>query len=214
MGDILYDATGWRHWLAEHLCALGITIDYPMLVEGWESALVPVYLGQKNYWDAFTGFIEQLGVTPSDIEPIRSLAEEQGRAFSKSHAAFPGVAEGLAELKEHDLRLAVLSDTESTQSRVHEKLKRLGLDSYFDAVVTSFDIKAVKPMPQAFDAGLTAIGAVKQSSAFVGHDMDELQGSTEFGLYSIAYNYTPLAPADYHAETFAEVVRTLLTKQG
>lgn len=215
VGDIVYDATAWRRWLADRLAQLGADIDYPRLKAGWEAALVPVYLGEQDYWAAFAGYIGGLGEQGLDtknlnLEGLADEARQKGAECSAAHEPFPGVAEGLKRLRAGGIAVAALSDTESPRARVEAKLTRFGLDGLFNAIVTSVDIRAVKPMPEAFSAALAALGLQTADCAFVAHDVDELQGSTEFGLYTIAFNYTPGAPADFHAEAFSEVVDEVL----
>ena len=213
MGDILFDATPWRRKVAAHLASRGVDIDYKRLVPLWEHALVPVYTGKRPYWDAFRDFVGARGLDAAEVE----LAESEARRFAsevKERVLFDGVADTLAKLHESGLRLAVLSDTESTESVVRRRLEKLGVSPYFEAAVTSFDLGYVKPMPEAFQAALDRIGCSKDEAAFVAHDVDELEGAMAFGLYTVAYNYEPGAPANRHLEHFSELVEAVLPATG
>lgn len=208
MGDIFFDATPWRRKVAAYLADQGMDIDYSRLVPLWEKALVPVYVGKKPYWEAFGQFVSDVGLTEEQAVEAESAAR-QFSAEIKERVLFDGVADTLAELKKRGLKLAVLSDTESGEQAVRERLVRLGIEQHFDAVLTSHDLGAVKPMPEAFEAALEQVGCQVGEAAFVAHDLDELEGSMQFGLKTIAYNYEPGVPADHFLDHFSELVNAV-----
>jgi putative hydrolase of the HAD superfamily len=205
MGDIFYDATPWRRAVTAALCEHGVAIEFAEFVRRWEAELVPVYVGQKPYWDAFAKLLSNFALDADTREKITAMAREKARA-AEERTLFPGVAETLDRLHALGVKLAVLSDTESCESRVRERLAAMGIERYFDAVVTSADIGFVKPMQEAFAAALDRIGVARTNAAFVGHDEDELAGAKAFGLLTIAYNHVPGAPADRYLNEFAELV--------
>ena len=205
MGDIFYDATPWRRTITAALVERGVAIEFPEFVRRWEAELVPVYLGRKPYWDAFGELLDAFALEAVRRAEIVAIARDKARAVEQ-RTLFPGVAETLAELHRRGLKLAVLSDTESREARVRERLSAMGIERFFDAVVTSVDIGFVKPMPEAFAAALERIGIAKQDAAFVGHDEDELTGAAEFGLRTIAYNFVPGVAADDYLSEFSELL--------
>ncbi len=205
MGDIFFDATPWRRAVSAALVERGAPIDFAEFVRRWEAELVPVYLGRKPYWDAFVDLLAGFSLDAARREEVAAIAREKARAAER-RTLFPGVAETLAELHRRGVKLAVLSDTESREPRVRERLAAMEIEDYFDAVVTSIDIGYVKPMPEAFAAALGRLGVEKNAAAFVGHDEDELTGATAFGLTAIAYNYTPGVAADHYLNDFSELL--------
>ncbi|GAG39702.1 unnamed protein product, partial [marine sediment metagenome] len=100
---------------------------------------------------------------------------------------------------------AVLSDTESDEKNARRMLSSLGIEQYFDAVVTSRDIGYAKPAREAYQAAADALGVAPDRCGFVGHDADELAGAKEVGLCAIAYNSHPGAPADVHIDHFSKL---------
>jgi HAD superfamily hydrolase (TIGR01509 family) len=206
MGDIFYDATPWRRTITAALVERGIAIEFPEFVRRWEAELVPVYLAKKPYWNAFGELLTKFPLDASQREEIVGIAQEKARAV-EARTLFPGVAETLAELHRRGIKLAVLSDTESPEAKVRQRLAAMGIEQYFNAVVTSVDIEYVKPMPEAFAAALDRIGVEKQDAAFVAHDEDELTGAREFGLLTIAYNYTPGVAADHYLSDFSSLIK-------
>lgn len=205
MGDIFFDATPWRRAITAALVERGAAIDFGEFVRRWEAELVPVYLGRKPYWEAFADLLTGFPLDDAGREQVTAIAHDRARAAER-RTLFPGVAETLKELHRRGVKLAVLSDTESRESRVRERLAALGIEAYFAAVATSIDIGYVKPMPEAFAAVLSLLSVEKHAAAFVGHDEDELVGAKAFGLTAIAYNYAPGVPADFFLRDFAELL--------
>ena len=205
MGDIFFDATIWRRWLAEHLQALGTEIDYPGLCRSWDAKLVDVYMGRRVYWDAFCEFLGELGLRSGDIEHTIAACRQKA-AEIENRTLFDGVAETLRQLSQKRVKLAVLSDTESHESRVRQRLADLGIEKRFDAVVTSIDIGHVKPEPAAFAAVLDRLKVEAGASIFVGHDCDELEGAMRCGLTAVAFNYHDDVPANHYIEHFSQLI--------
>lgn len=208
MGDIFFDATPWRRTITAALVERGVAIEFAEFVRRWEAELVPVYLGRRPYWEAFGELLGAFSLDAGQREEIEQIAAEKARAVEK-RVLFPGVAETLGELHRRGMKLAVLSDTESREGRVRERLAALEIEPYFDAVVTSIDIGFVKPMAEAFATVLGRIGVEKDEAAFVGHDEDELTGAKEFGLVAIAYNFVPGVDADHYLTDFLELLTVI-----
>ena len=208
VGDILFDVTVWRKWLTGYLRGAGVEIDYPALVAKWEAALQPVYVGRKEYWEAFTEMLASLGLNDRQIEA--AIAAARAKAHSPAvttRRLFDGVAETLADLKRMGCKLGVLSDTESPGQKIHSQLAELGIAEYFDVVLTSRDLGHTKPSPQAFEAALAALGVAKDEAAFVAHDEDELAGAMAYGITAVAFNFVPPVPADHYIWHFPELIR-------
>jgi len=53
------------------------------------------------------------------------------------------------------------------------------------------------------------MGLTPDECAFVGHDVDELDGAAAAGIMTIAYNYEPGVAADIHIDRFAELLEVL-----
>ncbi len=203
MGDIFFDATLWRRSLTAYLQQTGVAIDYPTLCQQWETKLVPVYRGECAYWSAFRHWLGELGLNASEIAQIETFARKKASEV-ETRTLFDGVAETLAQLKAAGTKLAVLSDTESPETQVRHLLAKLGIERYFDAVVTSVDVGHAKPAPEAYACVLKRLGASPSETAFVGHDAEELEGALRSGLTAIAFNCEPsVAPQSLHLSHFS-----------
>ncbi len=205
MGDIFFDATPWRRALTEHLQSVGVEIDYAELCRRWETKLADVYVGRSEYWSTLSSFLEELGLTPTRVDQALAFAkEEAGRAEQRT--LFQGVAETLGALKRYGIKLAVLSDTESRESNVRSRLADLGIEQYFDAVITSIDIGHAKPDPEAYRTALAALDVSADQAIFVGHDADELRGAIRCGLCAVAFNGNEGTPCEHSLGQFGELL--------
>ena len=205
-GDVLYDATAWRRWLAERLSASGVDVTYPLLVERWEAQLVDVYTGRVGYWDRFRCLLSDFDIPDADLPKWEAAARAKGSEVQEVHRAFDGTREMLEALRARGLRLGVLSDTQQPAEDVRRKLDGFGLDGLFDAVVTSIDIGHVKPEREAYQEAANAVGSPLARCAFVAHDVDELEGAQEAGMWAIAFNAASGVPCDAWAESPGDLV--------
>jgi HAD superfamily hydrolase (TIGR01509 family) len=187
-----------------------VFIDYPLFVKLWEAKLVDVYVGRRPYWVAFNELLTDFGLDGAQIDELTLFARQRA-AQAEHRTLFEGVAETLARLKQLGTRLAVLSDTESREPRVRARMADLGIESYFDAVVTSIDIGHVKPEAAAFAAALERLGTTAGETLFVGHDEDELAGAMACGLVAVAYNHDGDVPADHRLAQFSELYPLVAT---
>ena len=209
VGDILYDASLWRRWLAVELSQYGETVTYDRLVETWERFLVPVYKAKQDYWSAFEAMLSEFGLDESQSPALIAKAKEKGQAVQVDRCPMPEVPETLAALQSAGIKLIALSDNESGETGVRKTLNQLGIEQYFDAVVSSFSIGHVKPEPEAFDYAIAQSGYTKAECGFVAHDIDELEGAQAHNLLAIGYNYHPDAPADKFIENFGQLMEVV-----
>lgn len=207
VGDILYDASLWRRWLAVELSRfVEPEVTYARLVETWERFLVPVYKAKQDYWSAFEAMLSEFGLDEKDHPALIAKAKAKGQAVQVDRAPMPEVPDTLAALHSAGIKLIALSDNESGEAGVRKTLNQLGIEQYFDAVVSSFSIGHVKPEPEAFDYAIEQSGVPKENCGFVAHDIDELEGAQNHNLFAIGYNYHPDAPADVFIENFAQLI--------
>lgn len=205
-GDILFDASVWRRWLHGELTSLDVGLTFDELVAYWEAELVDVYRGRAEYWDRFGRLLEKLKVDESARAQLQVDARQKAIEVQQHRETMPGVKETLAALKKRRVRLAVLSDTEGGESAVRAILRQLEIEECLDAVVASSDIGHAKPAPEAYECAVKALDLSQTDCAFVAHDVDELTGAQQVGLFAIAYNDTPSAPRDATIQHFSELL--------
>lgn len=208
-GDVLYDATAWRRWLAERLKASGADVSYALLVERWEAQLVDVYTGRAPYWERFRRLVSDFGIPEEEHAAWEAEARAKGKSAQVNQRPFKDVRTTLQGLRARGFRLGVLSDTEQSADQVRQKLERFGLGGLFDAVVTSIDIGHVKPELEAYAAAADSVGVSRSQCAFVAHDVDELVGAQEAGMFAIAFNAAADVPCDVRIDAFSDLIELM-----
>ncbi len=97
--------------------------------------------------------------------------------------AFADAAPALAELRRRGLRLVCVSNWDYALPDV---LDRVGLLPVLDAVVTSASVRARKPDPRVFEAGLAAAGCTGAEAVHVGDRADEdVAGARAAGIRAL-----------------------------
>jgi HAD superfamily hydrolase (TIGR01662 family) len=122
--------------------------------------------------------------------------------------ARPDALQVLTKLSER-FSLALVTDTEtSREPAVRRALSRLGLERFFDAVVTSQDLGVSKPDPAMFQEALRRIRVLPEEAVMVGNDLDrDVEGAARLGLRTILV--TNSRYYDPARTTTAHVVPTL-----
>lgn len=174
------------------------------------------------------------GLSPIDVETVtgyigdgvRKLVERslQGaqvdldeavtlnRAFYAEHmfdetALYPGVKEGLHELKNH--ALAVLSNKPGDPTR--EIVKHLGVDGLFFRICGGGDFKNLKPAPDGINALMKEAGVSKENTWMIGDHHTDMEVAQNAGVKSIFVTYGIGHPAGFTAdqtvERFEDLVR-------
>jgi HAD superfamily hydrolase (TIGR01509 family) len=205
MGDVLFDATAWRLWLLQLLHRMGLHAGYRSFYDVWDrDYLDEVHRGRREYAEAFDAFLRASGLTRSQIDEVNAASRIQKRRLENDVRPFPGVRSTLERLRAMGIRMAVLSDSESTGEAIAERLGRMGLGAYFAAVISSADLGVTKPAREGYERAVAALELAPIRTAFVGHDAEELRGARRAGLRTVAFNFERDATADLYLGRFEE----------
>jgi putative hydrolase of the HAD superfamily len=101
----------------------------------------------------------------------------------------PGVESALAALAARGLALAVVGNWDCTLA---EKLEAIGLDGWFDCVVTSAEAGVPKPDPAPFRLALERLGVAAERALHVGDSPADEEGARAAGMW---FAPAPLAAA-------------------
>lgn len=97
---------------------------------------------------------------------------------------YSGVKDVLDWLKEKNIKIGICTDL--TAGIQHQKLIKLGLDKYVDALVTSEEIGYEKPDKRMFQQVLDKLKLEKNDVVMVGDSWDkDVQGAVAMGIKSI-----------------------------
>jgi HAD superfamily hydrolase (TIGR01549 family) len=209
MGDVLYDASGWRLWLFGVLSQLRLFSTFQQMEQIWESYLINAHKGLLSWDEALKRFLHSLELPPSKEKEIIS-ATTSYRSAQKPLILFDGVQETLRQLTNHGRKLAVLSDTESPSSVVYQRLAGAGIGDHFEGIICSFDTGTCKPDPTAYFTACNSLDIPAKNCVFIGHDQEELDGASNAGITTIAFNHASGVKADYQVDHFTEILDVVL----
>ncbi len=142
------------------------------------------------------------------VEPFETLVRywmlEHPLPYLRA-ARFDGSAELLGRLRDKGVRLGVFSDYP-----VHDKLKALELDGFFDVQLAATDesINAFKPHARGFLAGCHALGCQPEEVVYVGDRQDvDAEGAKAAGMRCIILDSQQSGPG--YARNYNELGRRL-----
>lgn len=117
---------------------------------------------------------------------------------------FPHAESLLAELSKH-YALATISNGNAD-------VRRLGLDKYFQAIVSADEVGISKPAPEPFMAALERVGVEPGNALHIGdHPSDDVHGARSVGMASLWFNRLnapwpeELSPADGEVKCLSEI---------
>lgn len=215
MGDVLFDATVWRRWLLQQLQRMGLQASYRSFFDVWDREyLDAVHRGERDYAEAFQTFLRDTGLTNCQIDEILLASNRCKREVEQDARPFSGVRQTLERLKAVGIRMAVLTDSESPAAAIEARLVKLGIGSYFSAVVSSADLKQTKPARVCYATAVERLRLTPAQTAFVGHDNDELVGARRAGLAVVAIHYERGAAAEVYLRRFDGLLSLFETRGG
>ena len=118
---------------------------------------------------------------PITASGAEELLRRAWNDFEPSVRFCPGVSrEWLEELQRLAAGMGVVTDGDIVN--VNRLVKRLDLERYFGAIITSEAVRAYKPNPRIYRAALEALGARPHDSVFVSDTALDLQGAAAVGM--------------------------------
>lgn len=208
MGDVLYDATLWRRWLYQLLVRMGLHGQYRLLYQVWESDFLrDVYLGRRDFAAAFHAFLLSIGLSRGQVDEVEAASQARKRELELDVRPLPGVRATIQRLTERGLRLAVLNNSDQTSEQLQAHLDQLGLGGCFSPVLSSIDLRQIKPSPVCYRAALERMRLPCEAVAFVGHDRAELLGARAIGMRTVAFNHDAGVRADHYLTRFEDLLQ-------
>ncbi|MFJ2178458.1 HAD-IA family hydrolase [Streptomyces sp. NPDC087851] len=143
-------------------------------------------------------------------EAFRTLILPRARSL-----VFPGVPEGLAELRRHGVVVTVA--TSKFHASADALLTAAGLRDHVTTLVGADDVTRPKPHPESGLLILGELGARPEHAVMVGDTTHDLKMATAAGLASVAVTYgvheraeLETASPTHVADTFAQAVEQIL----
>ncbi|MGP4042067.1 HAD family hydrolase [Gracilibacillus sp. D59] len=193
------DATLLDHGKAEQKGAVDFYKKYSNELENSENEFVDRWFElSKKYFGKFLSneltFQEQRRFRIKDIFGSHLNDMQADNIFNKylslykrNWSAFEDVIPCLVALKQQGIRLGVISNGDYHQQL--EKLVSLGIDHYFEHIITSSEIGVAKPNPSIFQKACMQAKAQVRKSLYVGDRLEtDAIGSSNAGMVGVWLN--------------------------
>jgi HAD superfamily hydrolase (TIGR01509 family) len=149
----------------------------------------------------FEGMLGRCGVPGDLVAPVLEDLQRRHRTDNLWERVPEEVPRALDELRRR-FRLSVVSNANGT---VREKLLRVGLAGYFEAVLDSHEEGVEKPDPRIFRSAMERMGARPEASVYVGDIYHiDVAGARAAGMRAVL-----LDPAGAHADKAVPRIPTL-----
>lgn len=159
--------------------------------------------------------IELLGLNTQILMTL-DLEQTYWRTFLANCRLFPEVKEFILDLKSTGITIAIITDlTAQIQFR---KIIYLGLDSYFDYVVTSEEAGIDKPHQAQFEIALKKLQVAPESIWMIGDNSDtDIAGAAKFNMLTLQKKHEgvlikqqSIGAPDYVFENYMELRKKLI----
>lgn len=160
-------------------------------------------------------------IITNDEAKAKSLAEVKRSIYLKkvgNISPFPGVVDGVRELKKLGLRIAIASST--SREIIEAVTKNVGIYDLIDAYVGSDDVVRRKPHPEMFLRAMERIGVKPREAIVVGDTKYDITPANELGAISILICWRKCSEVDvrptFYAYNINDVVEIakILMKRG
>jgi putative hydrolase of the HAD superfamily len=118
---------------------------------------------------------------------VERIVDDESPLSDLLVVAYSDAAPTLDRLVRDGYRLAIVSNTtQSTERDMRTALGTIGLEPYFDAVVTSFDVGHEKPHGDIFRRALDSLGCTAANAVMVGNDpVADVGGAAALGMATV-----------------------------
>jgi putative hydrolase of the HAD superfamily len=183
--DTLFDSTTLAKMARVNAIKAMIECGLPIksVQKGYRLLMRIVEKYGSNYDEHFDRLLEALGCTrdPKVIAAGIIAYHDTKLGYIKPN---PDVIPTLIALRDEGCELGIVSNGRSVKQ--WEKLIRLGLHHFFDAVIISEDVRSEKPQSKIFRVAIEGLGVKPEETIYVGDDLEtDVLGANKAGLISI-----------------------------
>lgn len=124
--------------------------------------------------------------------------------------SYPGAKAVLISLKEKGYKLAILSDAPILQA--HMRLCSVGLDTFFDVILTKSDIKFTKPNKRGFKMAAKRLNVDLHECVMIGDKITkDISGAKSLGMKTIFAKYGYVENDEPKTDTKADFIAHEIT---
>ncbi len=189
---IIFDADGPLYQRSETVTKLKIELlkkygyesDYRTFDAAYNKERFKAYDQTETANAMFANIMLQVGTRLSE-EQAQTFTEEFNAIQSQVEAS-PFAIDTLHALHTHGIKICILTDSFYPGNEKWGWFKKLGMDTYIDEIVSSYDIKHLKDTEEAYEACLRLLKVSADQTVFVGHQQYEMNGAKKANIPSIA----------------------------
>jgi phosphoglycolate phosphatase-like HAD superfamily hydrolase len=127
------------------------------------------------------GLSAEFGIHPEEVrEKVGGVYDLYDEDALGRWSPRPGVVDFLRFVTGRGIRTGLVSNVGSRS--LSAALSKLGLDEFLEVALSRNDVANLKPSPDGINLALERLGAVKQSSMFLGDSLDDIHGARNAGL--------------------------------
>lgn len=178
------------------LANYGFSDKLHKFTDAYEEEKFKGYDRSETVAEMFQNILRALGIHTT-LETAERFAE-QFEIIQREVTATPNAASTLKQLKSEGYKMCVLTDSFYSAADKWPWFKEMGLDSYLDGIISSYDIQKLKDTPEAYQACLNSLDVGADEAIFVGHQEYEMIGAKAAHIPSVAV--IPIAPPNIHAD--------------
>lgn len=131
--------------------------------------------------DVFKLLSVKFSIEPETETKMLKYFDESFQNYSKR---FDGVLECMDYLKSEGVKIACVTNGRDFFQR--NKIKALGLETFFDTIVTSGELSVKKPDPYIFNVALEKLGAKAEESVFIGDNLKaDMEPAKKLGMNTV-----------------------------
>lgn len=131
-------------------------------------------------------------IEPADVQDLSSHWQDW---VPNNSLPMYGLYECLDALTNVDIKLCLVTNGKSRNQR--DKIKKLGLEKYFDEIVISEEVGFKKPAVEIFNIALAKMGCVSGDALFLGdHPFNDYLASKNLGFLAVWFSGPQEWPVD------------------
>jgi len=208
--NTLVDFAKWKNAAVAAAIVAMIDAGLDLTPEQAHKKIFAIY-EQKGieYQEVFDDFLKEV-LGDIDYRILAAGIVAYRRAREGALVAYPHVNQALLRLFRMGLKLAVVSD--APKLPVWMRLVQLGVDNFFEVVVTFDDTGVRKPAPEPFRKALELLGVTPPETVMVGDWAErDILGAKELGMHTVFARYgdtfgTKQSGADFEIDDILELI--------
>ncbi|MFT7640289.1 MAG: phosphoglycolate phosphatase-like HAD superfamily hydrolase [Pirellulaceae bacterium] len=196
---VLYDNSSWRRWLIQQLSRIGVHTQYELFFRLWECDYLPRPKEGLDYWHSLQKYLLAIGLNSGQAFELTLAAKSRCEQTMRQLRPFPGVAKTLHVLAARGVRMDVVCSCHWSETEVHSRLQRMGLQRFFHSV-NCLSKNEDLDISELIQETTASHGEVRHHSALVARTPRPLEAAQQLGLVAIAFNQTNDCVASIHLD--------------